>query len=457
LSRTLKIHTLLSVFVLITYTGTVFAQNKHTGIWLLKNMKLDFNTEPVTVSNIVLPSGSRATIANSEGQLLFAYTDVIRDKNLQTLLNGTVSYSERPMFIPMPGNERFYYLFGNYKYSLIDTTLNSGNGDVIEKDIEYNTINIKEIQAVHHANCRDIWILGVNDTAYIAYLLTPSGISNSPIITTRLPTGATTGGNYSIFSVSPSGSLFVICHSIDSGTQLIAISAEFGTFDRNTGSFSRSQLYQSFDYSSAYKCAFSPDNSKIYFAATSKIINGSQHQIIQVNIVNGVADFANLDIVSATAYTGFQPFGFFQLARDGKIYETLGRKWINVINNPNVLGSACNYQQNAIPTASTQQVLPNFISTWFSTNYCELDFFSVNYCQTDNTQFYINNTDNIATVIWNFGDSQTSTELNPTHTYANASTYTVTLEVTFTDNSTQTIMKTIEIFDKPSIILIEHE
>jgi len=420
-------------------------------------MKLDFNTQPVTISNIVLSSGSEASIANSNGQLLFAYTGEIRDKNLQTLPNGFVSVLDRPLFIPMPGNGRFYYLFGKYKYNLIDTTLNSGNGDVIEKDIEYNTINIKEIQAVHHANCRDIWILGVNDTAYIAYLLTPSGISNSPIITTRLPTGATTGGNYSIFSVSPSGSLFVICHSIDSGTQLIAISAEFGTFDRNTGSFSRSQLYQSFDYSSAYKCAFSPDNSKIYFAATSKIINGSQHQIIQVNIVNGVADFANLDIVSATAYTGFQPFGFFQLARDGKIYETLGRKWINVINNPNVLGSACNYQQNAIPTASTQLGLPNFISTWFSTNYCELDFFSENYCKTDNTQFYINNTDNITTVLWNFGDSQTSTELNPAHIYANASTYTVTLEVTLNDNSTQTITKTIEILVKPSIILIEHE
>jgi len=86
-----------------------------------------------------------------------------------------------------------------------------------------------------------------------------------------------------------------------------------------------------------------------------------------------------------------------------------------------------------------------------------IDFTVSGFCQTYLTTFQLSNTADIQSVAWNFGDSQTSTQLNPTHTYANAGTYTVTLEVTFTDNSTQTIMKTIEIFDKPAIILIEHE
>jgi len=79
-----------------------------------------------------------------------------------------------------------------------------------------------------------------------------------------------------------------------------------------------------------------------------------------------------------------------------------------------------------------------------------------NFCLGELTTFSASFT-NIKSVLWNFGDSQTSTELNPSHIYANAGTYTVTLEVTFTDNSTQTITKTIEILNKPATILIEHE
>ncbi len=86
-----------------------------------------------------------------------------------------------------------------------------------------------------------------------------------------------------------------------------------------------------------------------------------------------------------------------------------------------------------------------------------VDFTVSGLCQTYLTTFQLSNTADIQSVAWNFGDSQTSTQLNPTHTYANAGTYTITLEVTFTDNSTQTISKTIEIINKPTNILIEHD
>ncbi len=79
-----------------------------------------------------------------------------------------------------------------------------------------------------------------------------------------------------------------------------------------------------------------------------------------------------------------------------------------------------------------------------------------NFCLGEFTTFSASFT-NIQSVLWHFGDSQTSTELNPTHTYASAGTYTVTLEVTFADNSTQTVTKDIEIFDKPLKPIIEHK
>ena len=60
----------------------------------------------------------------------------------------------------------------------------------------------------------------------------------------------------------------------------------------------------------------------------------------------------------------------------------------------------------------------------------------------------------IRAYLWHFGDGQTSTEAAPTHTYAAAGTYTVSLTVTKTDGSVENLSKQITVYPKPEKLII---
>jgi len=77
-------------------------------------------------------------------------------------------------------------------------------------------------------------------------------------------------------------------------------------------------------------------------------------------------------------------------------------------------------------------------------------------CVNNSTSFLLTNTTNIQSVVWDFGDTKTSSETNPIHSYINTGNYTVTLTVTYTNGSTQTVTKEIKINESPSILTIEH-
>ncbi len=423
---------------------------------------MDFNTNPVTVTDISTNYGwqGATTIANKSGQLLFFYSgkskDKIYDKDLNELLNGQdIIDMNSPIFIPKPQQNNIYYLIDNYNYTLIDSSLNSGNGDIIEKNIQWNTITQSPIQAIHHANCRDIWLVGHNDTAYIAYLLTENGISNQAVISPKIPTN-------SIFTkemaISPNGNLFAISGYIpNGGTDIDNLTIDFGNFNRETGEFERVYYYQTSTYSRAFNISFSPNSLKLYFNAQMRTSNDMR--LLQVNILNNIPDFNNTIIISTyNTSSSLIPSGGMQLGNDGKIYELFFfYRQINVINSPNELGLACNYQQNIFSSNIPASNFPKFISTWFSDSYCSLDFFAEDNCLTEPTNFTINNTENIQSVFWDFGDSQTSTELEPTHTYTNAGTYTIILTVTYNDNSIDTVNKEITIYETPTQITIFHD
>ena len=87
----------------------------------------------------------------------------------------------------------------------------------------------------------------------------------------------------------------------------------------------------------------------------------------------------------------------------------------------------------------------------------QISILSNNSCKFEGIIFQISNTVNIQSFLWNFGDSQTSTDLEPIHTYANSGTYTVRLTVTYNDNSTGTVSKEITIYETPTPITILHD
>ena len=72
-----------------------------------------------------------------------------------------------------------------------------------------------------------------------------------------------------------------------------------------------------------------------------------------------------------------------------------------------------------------------------------------NSCFSLATNFSFNHTNNIQTVVWHFGDGTQSTDLEPSHLYAQAASFTVSVTITYTDLTSETITKTIEIKEKP--------
>ncbi len=116
-------------------------------------------------------------------------------------------------------------------------------------------------------------------------------------------------------------------------------------------------------------------------------------------------------------------------ARDGRVtYSDPGTYTITLENA----------YENCLGTATKTIIVTGPPAVEFSTDQtlgCEAPFTVQFTAQTDNgVQF-----------LWNFGDGNTSTEANPTHTYTSSGNYSVTLTVTNENGCSNTITKTDEI------------
>jgi PKD repeat protein len=80
----------------------------------------------------------------------------------------------------------------------------------------------------------------------------------------------------------------------------------------------------------------------------------------------------------------------------------------------------------------------------------DIDFNSLFSCVNHDLFFNSFNVSNdISNYSWSFGDTQTSTDPNPTHQYSSAGDYTVSLQVTAENGCNNYIEKTISIYDEP--------
>ena len=455
IGRGVKINLRLALFIFSFIPSVlVLAQNKQASIWHVGNKRLDFNINPVTVTDVAAPfqgTGNSTALSDIDGNfLLFASstTKTIYNNTFVPVKNGTeieIPNGRRlTLFIPKPENDSLVYLITLNKYSVIDTK----NDTVIEKNIQWTDLsfNSPNILASYHSNCKDVWLIFRNEEGLYSYLVTENGILSDYLYFSTQDRPQFSG------TISPSGKYYFMPRRTSTNLTLV----DFGVFNKNTGAFENTLLYEFGDGLVMTNC-FSPDETKLYLFW--QVGATRTYYTYQIDIINGVPDFANAIIVNTQNYTSIAAFSDMQIGLDEKIYQSyyFAAKKINIIHNPNTSGLACNYQDNAIPLTTYGNTVPNFISNWLTDTPCELDFYSEKFCIPESTYFYINNITNIQSVLWNFGDGQTSTELEPTHTYAAAGTYTVTLEVTFTDSSTQTITKDIEFFDKPLKPIIEHE
>ena len=150
-----------------------------------------------------------------------------------------------------------------------------------------------------------------------------------------------------------------------------------------------------------------------------------------------------------------------QMASDGKIYIAVKQKtYLAAINHPSLPGMESEFEEKAVFLGAEhfcQWGLPTFIQSYFNNLWIEQE----NKCQGDTIFFSLNDNENIETIKWDFGDPESginnqSAEFETYHIYNEAGYYQVMAVLFYLENS-DTLIKFVEILNKPSVDLGEDQ
>jgi len=448
------------VFILLISFSS-YSQGE-AAIWYFgANAGLDFNSgAPVVLSNGQLnTSEGCSTISNPNGELLF-YSDGITvwDKNHNVMPNGTglmgdPSSTQSAVIVPNPNDINFYYIFTvdleaeeeGLRYSEVDMSLNNGLGEVTQnKNIELTTPTTEKISAVLHDNGNDIWVMthGWQNNEFLAFLVTGSGVNTTPVVSNAgtIHTGDS-AETIGYMKFSPNGERLALAKWYEDTY------VEVFDFDSATGVVSNAVHIDGMFYegaqNGAYGLEFSMNSQLLYVSDTNFSFSGSKvHQFDvslpteeEINESDVVVYDHSTNIVSA-----------LQLAIDQKIYVSNNQIGaLDVIENPDIQGVGCNYVEGAVNITSGSPAfgLPPFIQLFFSVGIEYEDT-----CLGNTTVFTMTSTEDVISVLWDFGDGNTSTELSPNHVYGNSGEYLVQLTVETADEI-KTFERNITIYNVP--------
>ncbi|PZX38215.1 gliding motility-associated-like protein [Nonlabens dokdonensis] len=469
-------------------TSTACLSQNEANWWFFgSNAGIDFNSGtpiPTDVGQLNTIEGCSA-ISDACGSLLF-YTDGITvwDRNHSIMPNGmnllgNPSSTQSAIVIPLPDSSNLYYIFsisinsatGLY-YTVVDMNLNGGTGDVIaaQKNIQLLANSTEKLFAAVASNGQDAWIVSyaervsgsLNFDQFYAFKLTPSGIDLSATVTSASPSTRTTDKR-GYLKVSPDGTKVAMMTQfyVDlTNPNEAGYGAWLFDFNNNTGVVSNPLRLNFPAAYQAYGTEFSLDSRLVYVDLNtlgSGLIPGErlllQYDTTAANFQNNPITIYESDPLNASDDV---TRGALQIAPDNKIYYSRDEQpWLAVINNPNGIGALSNFQYDGLalsPGTNSNEGLPPFYNAFFNPS-----FGVVEGCSGTATQFFAVD---IATcpntsVLWDFGDpssgsNNSSTIINPSHIYATAGIYTVSLTIN-TPSEVFTSTRDVTIVDTPLI------
>ncbi len=457
---------LFCVLLLVFISNFSYAQ-KEANIWYFGQYAgLDFNSgAPIPLSNGKLNTAEGcASIADkTTGQLLF-YTDgtSVWDRNHNVMPNGTgllgnFSSSQAAIIVPMPGSSTKFYIFttdsqagdmststtgyGGLAYSIVDMTLNGGNGAVTVLNQKLISPTTEKLCAVRHCNGTDYWVMvhEWNSNAFYAYRVSASGVQ-PPVITYAGITHTNTGSarnteTLGYMKFSPDGKkLAVACYYVNI--------LQIFDFDNATGVVSNpitdNSLYPYSNGNRLYGVSFSPDNSKLYVSQGAVIFFHTGYVFqYDMNAGNASAILASRTLLSSQQGISVAAI---QIGPDGKVYVAKesyagGLGYLDVINNPNAAGTACNYIEDALdinPTGNnlSRAGLPGMVESFLIPPITATLTYPSGCTGTGTLVFKDSTINGNLKYLWNFGDpasgaNNTSTIKNPSHTFSSSGTYTI--------------------------------
>jgi len=460
---------LFCLFVQTTGFSQPEADNWYFGGYAALNFSTG-NPQVLTNSKMIAAEGV-ATQSDKNGNLLF-YTNGIDvwNRNHEIMPNGTGLFgsqtsTQSAVIVPLPGSDSIYYVFTvDYEgrpdglcYSIVNLNHAGGFGDVVQKNILLRTPVCEKIAAVRHCNNRDIWVVthDWNSDKYVSYLVSATGINLAPVISAT--------GN--IITGNKASTLGYLKFSAD-GKKLVAPHYTMGFFEMadfntQTGLVTNtlkipaepSGVFPPGGTMAPYGVEYSADRNLLYVSMHYQDFFGETMGSYLMQYDVSVHDSATIANSWFQIYSpSFNLLGALQMASNKKIYLALTNySNIHVINNPSGRGAVCNFQQDVINLSPGMCVFgfPNFLQSYFFGTY-DFSLAVTPNCATLTHDFIFQTALSYDSIKWNFDDpasgiNNSSTVLNPQHSFSNSGIYKVEL-VVFTQNScnpTDTISKDI--------------
>jgi len=476
----------------------VFAQKESANWYFGENAGVSFKTNspvPLLDGKLVTSEGC-ATISDPNGNLLF-YTDgvTVWDRRHNVMPNGEgllghSSSTESALIIPKPGSKSRFYIFtidqpsyflkerpeiNGVNYSEVDLALNNGFGDIVDSVknihlITYNTNDFLEnkykstekITAVTHSDGSSIWVTTYFMDRFYSFLVDFAGVNSNPIISTVQqlvkPVLNDDGANISAIGylkISPNGKKIAIAHSsttVGSPRTGRKKSGKVLLYDYNNANGRVSGQEEILSGAYPYGIEFSPNSKLLY--VTNNVFDESD-MFVESNLFQYDIESSNVassrNVISSTQNIA----GALQLAIDGKIYRAGYRVGLgsglelSVINFPNNIGNASSYSENSISLGGKKAKLglPPFIQSIFLYTF-DYEFT----CLGDQTHFFITSEEPYDAVEWNFGDGQTSSLEEPTHTFNSPGSYSVSLTMSLSGVEYDPLVKQIIISEPPPVV-----
>jgi hypothetical protein len=399
--------TLLTILITLLCLSAFAQQHpevKRTWHWYFGwNAGLDFSSGTMQEDlngQVYIDEGS-CSISDTSGNLLFYagpnfFTEpgennmTVYNANHEVMQNGTDidcgwSGRQNSIIVPLPESNNIYYLFTigdisgvgynveqtGFKYNIVDMSLNGGLGAVTDKNIEIYSIppndTLSEIlTAVHHANCKNVWIVmhSYMTDVFRVYKLTSDGLDTNVVIN---QIGNSSWGNYHTWGwgmkFSPNGKYAAVnknymCPSHDQ----IRDTLELYKFDNETGILSDRIAIQ-MDSSLGGK-EFSFVNDLLY--------TEEMHQYTLSLFQYDISKWQKQYIMDSKTLIGnyFFPIPDLHLTplntiiMSGEFRENIG-----VIEHPDVLGIGCSVNENGFYISNNPGWnFPNFVRSYFNTD-----------------------------------------------------------------------------------------
>ena len=377
---------LAQFFAFVLLFTPIRAQQQHRHWFFGFGAALDMaGATPSVINGSPMQTDEGVTsISSSTGELLF-FTNGERvwDRDLQQMpeghgLAGNFSSSQSALIVLDPGNDDRYYIFttpgqlavggGIYdglSYSIVDMTLNNGNGDVAVKNIELVRPVVEKLSATRHANGNDVWVVahGWENNVYYAYKVTCTRVEGPVVSAVGRSMNNDPNNSYFAaigcmqFSAQGDRLASVWTQYLPDGSHELRLDVLH--FDNTTGIISdpigdTMISTDPDDARYAYGVCFSPSGRFLYRSEYG--LNGGigYTKILQYDMQSPDPMNSEVEVGSS-----FQAYGSLQRAPDGTIYiaRLNGAQYLSRITSPDLPGDQCGLVDQGVSIA------PN-ISTW---------------------------------------------------------------------------------------------